>query len=917
MKHDLSRLNEHDFEHLAQALMMAVFGRGTVVYGDGPDGGRDATFDGVVLLPEEAGGGTWAGYGVMQAKFRRRPHGDARDARWLAQQLEKEFEWWSNPKSGRASKGRAPAYLLVVTNVVLSPALGGGGIDIIEQLISKHAAGLGLKNWWVWHHDTLGRLLEIHPGVRRSYAGEILSGDVMSSLLEWMATEPDTDARVRRGGGGPSAACPYKGLAAFTESDEGLFFGREQLTVRLAARLAHSYGEGRPLVVLGASGAGKSSVLAAGLLPALRRGQLGIPGSADWPHVTLTPTATPLRALATALAPALDAAQLSADAVAAELRDAPSQVAARLRGRHLTSLSPTSAGRGVVLVVDQFEELFTLCNDLGSRRAFLDALAVLAGCTDDTPTPAAAVVLGIRADFIEHLAAYPRLREAVEAYPVLVGPMSGDEVRCAIEQPAAAAGLNLEPGLADVILEDLDANPVSTLSRSAQGRPGHHVGHLPLLSHALLVTCQRSGGTLLTLAAYHATGGIRRAVASTAEEILGRFDDAHRETARHLLLDLVRVGEGTDDTRRKVPLERLLTSTADPRRARDVLNALAAPDARLVTIHEQHVEITHEALLRAWPTLRSWIDSDRAGQLLRQRLDDDANTWHDDNRAPGHLYQGHRLATATAWAADPRNRAQMSPRARDFLAASREHTRRTQRRAIAVVAVLATLVTAGGITALVQWQRALDREQATERARRTAIAESLLARADALQNDDPRTALRLGVAANAIADGPRPRMNLLDTLVNSNLAATLPGHTATATVNAIAFAETTGTLATGSADGTAFLWNISDPDRPRLLTGPLRGNTGGVLAAAFTPDGSFLALSGTGTSDFGRGGGDRVTDDADVILWDTSNPASPRRIGQPLTGHVGNITGAVFTAGGRTLITGSTNNSQDDRGTII
>ncbi|WP_018504462.1 nSTAND1 domain-containing NTPase [Parafrankia discariae] len=918
MKHDLSRLNEQDFEHLAQALMMAVFGRGTEVYGDGPDGGRDATFDGVVLLPEEAGGGTWAGYGVMQAKFLRRPHGDTRDASWLAQQLKKEFGKWSGPKSQRASKGRTPEYLLVVTNVVLSPALGGGGIDTIERLISERAAGLGLKGWWVWHYDTLGRLLEIYPGIRRSYTGEILPGDVMSSVLERMAAEPHWGERVADGGSTSAVACPYQGLAAFTESDAALFFGREQLTVRLATRLAHSYGEGRPLVVLGASGAGKSSVLAAGLLPALRQGQFRVPGSADWPHMTLTPTATPLRALATALAPCLDA-ELSADAVAEELMDAPGRVAARLRGHDPGSPPPTGgAGPGVVLVVDQFEELFTLCDDLKARRVFVDALAVLAGRTEDAPTPAAAVVLGIRADFVEHLAAYPALREAVEAHPVFVGPMSPDEVRCAIEQPAAAAGLSLEPGLADVILQDLDASPVGAPASSASGASppvGHHVGHLPLLSHALLVTCQRSGGSRLTLAAYHATGGIRRAVSSTAEEILGRFDEAHRETARHLLLDLVRIGEGTDDTRRQVPLERLLTNATNPHRARDVLTALAAPDARLVTIHEHHVEITHEALLRAWPTLRAWIDSDRAGQLLRQRLDDDANTWHDDDRVPSHLYQGHRLATTTAWADAPRNRAQLSPRARDFLTASQGHARRTRVRAVAVVAVLATLVTAGGITAFVQWQRALDREQATELARRAATSEGLLARADAVQDEDPRTALRLGVAADAVADNPRARVNLLGTLAGTNLAATLPGHTAT--VNAIAFAETTGTLATGSADGTAFLWNISDPDRPRLLAGPLRGNTGGVLAAAFTPDGSILATSSTGTADYGNGGGDRVTDDADVILWDTSDPATPRRIGRPLTGQIGNITSLAFTANGQTLITGSMNDPYDKQGTII
>jgi WD40 repeat protein len=927
--YDLARLGEREFEHLSQALALRVLGPGVQVFGDGPDGGREASFDGAFEVGDRVGGGAWSGYGVLQAKFRRRPLGAASDARWFVGQVEAELTRWSDPESQRAKWCRFPEYLLLTTNVVLSPAPHSGGIDVVDRLIARHADRLGLRGWEVWHYDKLCRLLDGHDQIRRAYASLLLPGDLLSQLQDLLpGTGPatthaanDRDRPAEQPEREPD--CPYKGLAAFTEVDAAMFFGREQLTARLVNRLACRYRDGGPPVaLLGASGAGKSSLLAAGLLPALRRGQLGVPGSADWSRLLFTPSADPLAALASALAGAIGR---EPDGLAALLQADPGRLARWLyeagKAAHTTSV----AGGRHLLVVDQFEEVFTQCADDTARQSFIEAICT-AAAGGDAVEPAALVVIGVRADLAAHLAAYPRLRESLETQPILVGPMSRDELRCAIEQPAAAAGLTLEPGLVDFVLDDLGTRPAG--EGTAEG--AYEVGRLPLLSHALFVTCQRSRGTRLTLADYRSAGGIRRALASSAEAILAQFDEAHRETARSLLLDLVQIGDGADDSRRRLPLARLLAGALHPERRQRVLAALAAPDARLITIHEDTVEITHEALLHAWPSLRGWIDTDRAGQLTRQRLEDDANAWHDDRQDPGHLYQGTRLTLALDWASTAGNQAQLSPRARAFLDAGRRHGRRRRLRAITVLTVLLLVVTSVGAIALVQWRGALRQRNAAEDAQVRATVEALLARADTVRDTDPRAALRLALAANKIVAGRQTRSNLLETLIDTDrITASLTGHddgvlsvavasdghmVATGSddgtvilwdvadlahprprgkpltgygdrVLSVAFAPDGSTLATGSGDGTMILWDVTDPDKP-FRRSTLTGFAGGVWSVAFAPDGTTLAT----------GGGD-----GNVLLWDVRNPDGPRS--RPLGRHAGGVLSVVFTPDGATIAT--------------
>jgi class 3 adenylate cyclase/energy-coupling factor transporter ATP-binding protein EcfA2 len=408
---------------------------------------------------------------------------------------------------------------------------------------------------------------------------------------------------------------PYMGLDYFDEADASLFFGREQLAARLAERI----GQGRFLAVIGASGSGKSSIVRAGLLPHLRS-----VSETDWLMQILTPTAHPLEALALAMtsdtSSVLDASTLMDD------------LAADPRALHLAacrSIQAASASR-FLLVVDQFEELFTLCRDQGEQAVFIANL--MNAIRRDRPT---SVVITLRADFYEHLAAYDELRTAVVAEQEYIGPMTQPELRRAIEAPADGGGWSFSPGLIDLILHDVGEEP----------------GALPLLSHALLETWRGRRGTVMTLKAYGESGGVKGAIGRTADRVFTRELDAdQREIARSIFLRLTELGEGTQDTRRRVTLRELIPEAPeDAAPVRAVLGKLV--DARLVTTGDATAEVAHEALIREWPTLREWLAQDREGQRLHRRLTEAAHEWELLERDPGALYRGANLTQGLVWAA--------------------------------------------------------------------------------------------------------------------------------------------------------------------------------------------------------------------------------------------------------------------------
>lgn len=486
---------------------------------------------------------------------------------------------------------------------------------------------------------------------------------------------------------------PYLGLQHFDEDNADLFFGRELLTARIAGRL----GQTRFLAVIGASGSGKSSLVRAGVIPALRRGRTladGSPPPKDsgrWAIRVMTPTAHPLDALAAALL--RDSESVSAvAALRQELAEQPQTLGVAARQALAREGCPH-----MLLVVDQFEETFSLCRQLPERQAFLDNLiAALEPADQSTLT----VLIVLRADFYAQLSQHDALRRLISQEQEYIGAMSRDELFRAIVQPAALGDWKIQEGLVELMLDDVGDEP----------------GALPLLSHALLETWARRRGRTMTLSAYQESGGVRGAIAKTAETIFRqRLTPEQQPVARMIFVRLTELGETTDgetpDTRRRAQFSELITRATDAQTLEAVIGILV--DARLVTTGvvppegTQVVEVAHEALIREWPTLRDWLNQDREGLIRHRQLTEDVNDWQKLGRDPGALYRGARLEQTLTWVAgspDPLSLAEQ-----EFLEESRrvagEETRREQRLARArrtqlilggaAVLLLALVVAAG------------------------------------------------------------------------------------------------------------------------------------------------------------------------------------------------------------------------------
>jgi len=472
------------------------------------------------------------------------------------------------------------------------------------------------------------------PKRRRASSGDNydLSGDFRGAVINIKSTIVSS-AEVKDIEGLPPepGEPPFQGLQYYDEKDADRFFGRETLIAKIVGRFSNS----RFLTVIGASGSGKSSVVRAGVIPALRRGERLADGSmpptdsGQWDIRIFTPSAHPLDALAASLTRESESVSAAA-ALRVDLAKEPQ--ALNLIARRLLA---QNGKKRLMLVIDQFEEVFTQCRQDDERRAFIENL--LYAIDPANPQPIT-VLLTLRADFYPQLAFQDHLRELVSQNQEFIGAMSRDELTRAILQPAALGNWKVQEGLVEVILDDL----------------GNEPGALPLLSHALLETWKRRRGRVLTVSGYTASGGVRGAIAQTAETVFRqRLSLEQQPIARMIFIKLAEMGEDSLDTRRRATFSELITRATDTSTIDTVLSILT--DARLVTTgtlepgDTRVVEVAHEALIREWPTLRDWLNQNRQGLILHRQLTEDTNDWLKLERDSGALYRGVRLKQTLEW----------------------------------------------------------------------------------------------------------------------------------------------------------------------------------------------------------------------------------------------------------------------------
>ena len=602
-------------------------------------------------------------------------------------------------------------------------------------------------------------------------------------------------------------ACPYRGLMPFQPEDRDLYFGREDVVSTTVGQLL----AGGFIAVVGASGSGKSSLVRAGLIPAFRRVRQGS-------VAVMTPGSDP----------------------EAEL--------GRSVGRRPPSL----------LVVDQFEEAFTLCPDEAGRGRFFDALIDLheAGATS--------IVVALRADFYGRCAEHPRLAAALSAHQCLLGPMQTDELRRAIEGPAGGAGLRLETGLSDAMLADVEGEP----------------GALPLLSHALYESWARRDGRVLTRAGYVAAGGVRGAIAHTAEEVFLGCGRQEQVLMRGMLLRLTELGEATEDTRRRVPLAELIPDGDAGEGTAGVIERLTA--ARLLVVGDDSAEIAHEALIREWPRLRGWLAEDREGLRLLRHITAAARSWDETGRDDADLYRGPRLAGAFELVGDE---PQLSPVEREFLEASRDaqdRELRSARRRARRLRVLLAIVAAALVAAVVAGALAVAQRGSARRSSVVAQAGRLAAQSREAAGKHPDLALLLALEAGRLDDSIDSRGALLGALQHgSRIRAWLRGFDSPA--NASAFSPDGKLLASVTLGGTR-LW---DTATWRPVGPPLRSSQGGWESVDFDPHGRTLAIAG------GKGR---------VELWDVESRRQLRELVSPRAAPLATVRyspdGSVIAAGG-------------------
>jgi WD40 repeat protein len=723
----------------------------------------------------------------------------------------------------------------------------------------------------------------------------------------------------------PEPLNPYRGLRAFQEGDAHQFYGREVFIDHLLKQLEQpDLEKARFLAVVGPSGSGKSSVIRAGVIPALRDSAL--PGSKDWYYREMFPGQYPLEELEAVL---LRLAVNPPTSLLAQIKEDE-------RGllRAVKRVLPENGQ--LFLFIDQFEELFTICENEETRTFFLKSL--VAAVSDARSQ--IRIMITLRTDFYGYFLQYPEFSALLRNRTEVILPMTADELKRAITAPASSVGVIFEQGLVELILSEVKDQP----------------GALPLVQYALTELFERREKRQISLAMYQTSGGVLGALAVRAEELYSDFDAKGQQIIRQLFLRLVTLGEGVEDTRRRVPLAELISIGDDANLTRSVIDAFGR--YRLLTFdrdpttREPTVEVAHEALIREWQRMREWLNASREDVRLQRRVANAAAEWLKTGRDASFLASGVRLQQLEAFAAHTelaltteeqeyiqagvaeRERLAALERARLAHEQQLEQQSRFRLRILAAVFagafVIAAILSLFAFTqrqmaqdnaatatyALGQAQFEADRAKtqvsvaATSAAvakiqqaaaeRNAAEANSLRLATDArraLTANDPELALALALEANTITAPPlQVRQILYDAAYAPGIRQVL--GTQPAAIRSVAYSPDGHWALSGSEGRTLTLWDMQTNQAVRTF----EGHTAPVLTVAFSPDGKY-ALSGSGRPRLVSA--ESIAEDNSLRLWDIATGKEVRRF----LGHTDAVTAAVFSPNGKLILSGSADHS--------
>lgn len=703
-------------------------------------------------------------------------------------------------------------------------------------------------------------LAEIEDFMKKAMAaGALLDADsdrwAAQSLLDYWATTlhratdvlPDATLAEFDPALAPTlddSLCPYLGLDAFKADQKDRYFGRQQLVEHLVARLA----TGRLLALIGPSGSGKSSLVLAGVLPALQGG--AIPGSDTWNYLPpIVPGAEPLESLARmVLPPNTDAARV--ETVAAEFRKDPGHLATVL-GRQT---------QPAVVVVDQFEEVLTLCRDDGARQAFVDNLLRVT----KSEGPRHTVILTMRDDFMGQVSRLPALAGQFERVLTVVVPPTASELRDAIEKPAAQIGLKFEEGLVDQLLKDVVDEPAG----------------LPLLQFTLLKLWEARDHNRITRRAYDRLGGGRECLARSADEVWVQLGlPENQEAGKRILLELVRP-EGRDFTSKRVRRERLYKIGIPANRITLALDRLVA--ARLLRVtpgeteNDDRIEVAHEALVRNWPKLSAWLEEERERMRHRIALTAKAEEWENRGRDKNLLLRGEVLQEA----ANYEELGEVETAYVQASVAERERYRRIERLRRGVMAALVAIILLGSIAAsIILWRNGNRMKElaANERMQRLR-ADSAAAQANSLMTEAQANEVtathqsEVARAAQEVASASRDTAMSLLGAAQSARTVDNPELSVLLALHALSVGRTSE--AERSLDDAMRAWG--HPVYMRL------GHAADIRGIAISPDTQWVAAAA----------------DSVIQLWGLKDHAR----GRTLFGHTGIIRDLVFDSAGSRII---------------